>query len=109
MLSQALQKQLRETLPYGVYIGEDGRETLYNRRYQPMLTRGSINEDPVVCDPNTWVEYKEQAFFFNDWNSPFYADNKRHKESRKRCESVLIAFYNHESIERFFQSMQGKQ
>ena len=109
MLSQALQKKLRETLPYGVYIGEDGRETLYNRMYQPMLTRGSIHEDPVECNPHTWITHTKQAYFFNDWNSPFYADNKRHKESRKRCENVLIAFHNRESIEPFFESVRGEE
>lgn len=108
MLSKKLQTELRETLPYGVYIGADGRETLFNRSYQPMFTRGSINEMPTPCDPNTWIEHKEQGFFFNDWNSPFYDENKRHKESRKRCESVMIAFNHCEPIQQFIQYMTGE-
>jgi hypothetical protein len=106
MLSVKKQTELRETLPYGVYIGSDGRETLFNRSYQPMFTRATVNEAPQPCKPHTWIKFKDQAFFFNDGNSPFYDDNKKNKDSRKRCESVLIAFHHGESIERFFESMQ---
>ena len=102
-LSEKLSKELRSRLPYGVFISSDGRETLINRSYEPMFTRASVNDtQPQKCKPTLWVhDIVDEVFFFDDWCSPFYADNKKHRQSRKRCEDALEHFFSGKSIEPF--------
>jgi hypothetical protein len=107
MLSQKKQEELRERLPYGVYVGADGRETLYNRKYQPMLTRASVNDYPMPLSRDTRIRYVGQAWFYHDGNSPFHV-GKEHKATRQRCENVLISFNNQEPINQYFQNMEGE-
>jgi hypothetical protein len=107
MLGRKKEAELRERLPYGVYVGADGRETLYNRKYQPMMTRASVNDLPTPCKPDEWIQHVGQAWFFHDGNSPFHA-GKKHRDSQRRCENVLISFDNQESINQYFQNMRGE-
>lgn len=107
MRSQKKQQELRARLPYGVYIGADGRQTLYNRKYQPMFTRASVNDLPIPCDPNEWIQHVGQAWFFDDGNSPFHT-GKKHRDSQRRCENVLIAFENQEPIDQYYINMRGE-
>ena len=55
--------------PYGRWACADGREVLFNRYYCPIYERypGQSARD---ADPNEWVPWKKQEWFFNDGNAP---------------------------------------
>ena len=69
-----------------------------------MLFRSSVSDTPTPCKPDTWIEHKEQGFFFTDYDSPFYTHDKRNRQSKKNCESVLVAFENGEPIDMFIKN-----
>jgi hypothetical protein len=56
----------RAICPYGRWVCQDGREVLFNRKYQPILERRPGS--PVQpADPTEWVSgWKVQEHFFND-------------------------------------------
>lgn len=107
MLSKKKQQELRERLPYGVYVGADGRQTLHNRKYQPMMTRASVNDLPTDCNPDERIPHVAQAWFFYDGDSPFYV-GKVNRDAQRRCENVLIAFENQEPIDQYYVNMRGE-
>jgi hypothetical protein len=59
---------IRWALPYGKWTCADGREVLFNRRYVPIYQRypGQL---PTPADPNKWVEWKDEQWFYNDGTS----------------------------------------
>jgi hypothetical protein len=79
--------ELRERLPYGMWTCEDGREVLFNRWYQPIWERypGKL---ATAADPNEWVPWSSQEWFFDDANLPW----NKHEAGRRslaRCRAVL--------------------
>lgn len=51
-------------LPYGLWTCEDGRQVLFNRQYQPILTRELRGDTVVLAHPLWWVSWAEQKFFW---------------------------------------------
>lgn len=51
-------------MPYGVYIGEDGTETLFNRCYEPIIQRNAKGKNIVKA--SGWITHKHQAWFYDD-------------------------------------------
>jgi hypothetical protein len=76
-------KPLRHKLPYGMWTCEDGREVLFNRDYQPIWSR-NINHQPIANDPEEWIKWKGQKWFYNDSTTPW-----RDKKSYEVCENIL--------------------
>jgi hypothetical protein len=59
----------RSTTPYGIWRCADGREVLFNRKYQPIWERlpdGTVR----AADPGEWVPFVDQRWFFKDDTSP---------------------------------------
>jgi len=82
---------LRER-PYGAYILKDGSEVLYARDYTPMVKRDVTRTQLTEVPANTWVrDVSHQIYFYNDYTSP-RLNNKRGKDSIKRCNQVAFAF-----------------
>jgi hypothetical protein len=52
-------------LPYGMWTCEDGREVLFNRFYKPIWQR-LPGKPPQPADPNEWVPWKRQRWFYDD-------------------------------------------
>jgi hypothetical protein len=83
---QIREKWLRARLPYGIWKCADGREVLFNRNYKPMWERSLAQSwDAKRANPDEWVSFVDQQWFFNDGNPPW--DNAK---SRARCENVLL-------------------
>ena len=82
-------REFRLRCPYGKWTCADGREVLFNRQYWPILERRP-GEKAKPANPNEWVHWKEQDYFFEDGNSPW----QRRKRSvaahtLARCNRVL--------------------
>ncbi len=56
-------------VPYGYWDCADGRQVIFNRRYNPLWQKypGSPACRAVWCE---WVDWTGQTFFFNDSTSP---------------------------------------
>jgi hypothetical protein len=79
--------ELRERLPYGIWTCADGREVLFNRRYRPLWERRP-GTSATAANPDEWVSWKTQSWFFNDGNLPW----NKHDDGRRslaRCKQVL--------------------
>ena len=79
-------KQLRyrrKHLPYGLWTCADGREVLFNREYQPIYQRKNGVLSPA--DPNEWVDYTSQRFFYSDRKARF-------SKTREKIENLLEDF-----------------
>ena len=73
-------------LPYGEWTCSDGSRVLFNRRYMPMWQRkpdGTVSR----VDPNKWVDWVSQRWFYNDDNPPRY-----NVETRVRLVRILAEF-----------------
>src|SRR5262249_34390848 len=55
----------RAICPYGRWVCANGREVLFNRKYQPILERRP-GEAPKPADPTEWVHWVLQEYFFHD-------------------------------------------
>jgi hypothetical protein len=75
-------------MPYGVYIGEDGTETLFNRCYEPIIQRDAKGKNIVKA--SGWIVHKHQAWFYND---AFTGKARVHMAS-----VVMKAFYSGEPL-----------
>lgn len=89
---------IRKYLPYGMWVTTDGEMVLYNRKYQPFLTR-TPQGDVSGCDPKRWVnDIVMHYYFFNDGNPPndLYRPstgiNKTMVNTFDRCCAVIDAF-----------------
>jgi hypothetical protein len=81
--------EFRLRCPYGIWTCADGREVLFNRQYWPILERRP-GEKAKPANPNEWIHWVEQDWFFEDVNSPW--DRRRWKvaaDSLARCNRVL--------------------
>lgn len=76
---------MNKALPYGVFVGEDGRETLYDRGYNPIVYREAGSD--VIHGASGWIPHVEQWWFYNDGCSPRFDE-----EARLRCERAMLAF-----------------
>jgi len=77
------------TLPYGIWTCRDGRQVLFNRHYDPIWWRYP-GQPATAADPNEWVMWIEQDFFFNDGDAPWDGWNgQAHAKARARCSAVL--------------------
>lgn len=72
---------LRNDLPYGVWLCENGREVLFNRFYEPLFERRG--EKVREADPQEWVEGVLQKSFF-------YRDETPDKEKREAATKALL-------------------
>lgn len=78
-------ERMRRELPYGIWTCRDGREVLFNRKYQPLLTRAQCDAPAFDADPREWVEdICEQSWFYSDRNPPYF-----NKATKARCEAIL--------------------
>lgn len=71
-------KPMRLYLPYGKWTCKDGTEVLFNRDYRPLWAK-DVNGVVIALDPDTWVEYEEEEWLYNDSTRPL--ENKRTFES----------------------------
>ena len=81
-------KKLFAQLPYGKWTCADGREVLFNREYQPIWQRRG--NEVSAADPNEWVEWVEQAWFYDDAKSPFpWGLRGSNMKTRRYCAQIL--------------------
>ena len=78
-------------LPYGVYIGADGTETLFDRNYTPLYTRDPDGKN--VRRASGWIEHTKQRWFYDDRCTP-----KHNKKSAQRCQAAMTAFVHGKPI-----------
>jgi hypothetical protein len=75
-------------MAYGKWTCEDGRQVLYNRRYQPIWQRYPGDEVATRADPAEVVAYTKDTFtWWTDFRHP-----KRHLGTVDRCLDVLVRF-----------------
>jgi hypothetical protein len=80
-------ERLRRWLPYGIWICESGREVLFNRAYQPIFERAAPGLPAVPADPNEWIYFKIQDWFFGDRDPPW-----RNAATLRYCRAVLASW-----------------
>ena len=83
---------MRSTLPYGVWVTQQGTEILFNRNYQPMWVKnpsGQITE----ADPNWWVPNIVKQEWYYDDNCPPYGDGRK-AETKNSLKRVVEALNN---------------
>jgi hypothetical protein len=73
----------REDLPYGKYICKNGREVIFNRGYSPIweINNGVVSK----ANPDEWVEFIGQEWFYDDTTSPWLD-----KKTKRKCENILL-------------------
>lgn len=76
---------MNKALPYGVFVGDDGRETLYDRCYNPIVYREAGKA--AIHPASGWIPHVEQWWFYDDSCSPRFDE-----EARLRCERAMLAF-----------------
>jgi hypothetical protein len=79
--------EMREKLPYGIWTCTDGREILFNRKYRPLWERYP-GKPAIAADPDEWISWSTQEWFFNDGNLPW----NKHDAGRRslaRCQAIL--------------------
>ena len=80
------QVELKDVLPYGMYITADGTEVLFDRHYDPMYARDAKGDN--VQRASGFVEnVVKQVWFYNDTNSLMNSS-----EARLRSEKALVSF-----------------
>lgn len=60
---------VRKYMPYGMWVTAAGEVVLYNRKYQPFMSRPH-NGQVRGCDPTRWVEDITMRYYFYNDNSP---------------------------------------
>jgi len=80
------QVELKDVLPYGMYITADGTEVLFDRHYEPMYARDA-NGDNVQRASGFVENVVKQVWFYNDTNSLMNSS-----EARLRSEKALVSF-----------------
>lgn len=74
----------RTTLPYGLWVCADGREVLFNRDYAPLWQR--VGGVVLVADPEEWVSWRSQVWFYDD------GQTEKHAALCRRLEKIFAAF-----------------
>jgi len=62
-------RPMRIVMPYGKWTCADGTEVLFNRDYRPIWKRRP-NGVVVAADPDEWVKFAKQQYFFGDHSTP---------------------------------------
>ena len=62
-------RPMRLYLPYGRWRCDNGTEVLFNRDYRPLWQK-SASGTITVADPDEWITFSRQEWFFGDTNSP---------------------------------------
>ena len=94
-ISQKESELRRALLPYGVYIGKDGTETLFDRGYSPMLARDSNGRN--LRKGFGHIPHIKQVWFYDDGCSPHNRTNAS-QDAYHRCAGALSAFINGEPL-----------
>jgi hypothetical protein len=80
------QVELKDVLPYGMYITADGTEVLFDRHYEPMYARDAKGDN--VQRASGFVEnVVKQVWFYDDKHSLMNSS-----EARLRSEKALVSF-----------------
>lgn len=89
---------IRKYLPYGMWMTAAGEWVLFNRRYQPFMTR-SPDGKISGCDPERWVADIVICYYFfydgctpNNLFSPAAGISKSMIETFDRCCEVIRLF-----------------
>jgi len=62
-------KPMRIVMPYGRWTCADRTEVLFNRDYRPIWKKHP-NGMVVAADPDEWVKFAKQEYFYSDVNNP---------------------------------------
>jgi hypothetical protein len=84
-------ERLRETMPYGMWTCEDGRQVLFNRDYHPIWQRYP-GAPAIPADPEEWVlQIKQQNYFFDDSNPPWIrkGQGREYGPTARLCRKIL--------------------
>src|SRR5262245_4583460 len=85
-MSNLTAERMRQTLPYGIWICDDGAEVLFNRDRKPTWRR-TPDGQVAPAHPQQKITYVAQEWFFLDSSPPW-----RDRRCRKHCEKVLDEF-----------------
>jgi hypothetical protein len=69
--------------PYGKWTCADGTELLFNRDYRPIW-RKTKSGTVIAADPDEWVIFSKQEYFFGDHNAP-----GENSDSNRACTNQL--------------------
>jgi hypothetical protein len=83
MRGQVITK-LKNELPYGKCVFEDGTQILFNRHYQLLINGKPVNPDKEMRER---ILKSEKRWFYTDANPPWL-----NKISWKRCKMILTGF-----------------
>lgn len=87
----------RRRYPYGVWTCEDGKQVLFNRKYESILQRspgGYVVDWPEPQKEQ--VNFVKEAWFYGDDDSPRHCD-----ETRDRLRKVVKAFHEGRDVEEY--------
>jgi hypothetical protein len=73
-------------LPYGIWTCADGRQVLFNRRYQPMWQR-MPGEQASEANPDERIPFERQEWLYSDADPPWKSE-----DSLARCKAILEAW-----------------
>lgn len=80
---------LEGILPYGMWRCAGGRDVLFDRAYQPLWSR--IDGEVMQANPAEWVVgIEEELFFFDDADSPLWANPGRPRTDRRAALSRAL-------------------
>jgi hypothetical protein len=77
--------EFRLRVPYGKWTCADGREVIFNREYWPIL-ECRPGEKVKPANPNEWIHWVTQDWFFEDINAPWY--RRRPKTAARTLERI---------------------
>lgn len=63
--STNVSRKIRWRLPYGVWTCTDGREVLFDRRYDPIAER-SPDAQPALLSPSLRISWLSHSWFYSD-------------------------------------------
>src|SRR5690242_3214393 len=81
---EALRERQGE-LPYGVWLCEDGRVVLFNRRYEPIYERPAEGGPVRPADRTEWICARKYRRYF-------YGNGHYEHEKRRRAKAALDEF-----------------
>ena len=90
MLASPAETRRWTALPYGLWVCADGREVIFNRFYDPIWQR--IDGAVLAADPDEWVCWTSQQWFYSD------GDTRKHADLCRRLDEILMAFQAGEDV-----------
>lgn len=76
--------QMRTVLPYGKWTCADGREVLFNRKYEPIAQR-IPGSQATSADADERVAFEREEWFYDDGRPPW-----RDRRTAQQCCTVLV-------------------